>query len=101
MLQKELGEPTLCMRSESPQSTGSSSSTTMDSSSKNPMPKILLKTKILLEQVYNRQGDNIITWSEPSFDSLEASDANMSSEMDGVSSLFFPFYIAMKRVLFI
>lgn len=74
-----MGEPTLCMRSEIPPSTtnltnnassnintntNSTNNSTVDVSS-----KILLKTRILLRQVYNRQGDNIITWCEPFYPS--------------------------------
>jgi len=52
----ELCEPTLCMHSEvKNQSTGESISP----------PKILLRTRILLRDAYQRQGDNIITWCEP------------------------------------
>ena len=50
---QELREPTLCMHSEVP-ATGSSSA-----------PRILLRTRILLRDAYQRQGDNIITWCEP------------------------------------
>ena len=50
---QELREPTLCMHSEVPAS-GSSSA-----------PRILLRTRILLRDAYQRQGDNIITWCEP------------------------------------
>ena len=30
------------------------------------LPKVLLRTRVLLRDVYQRQGDNIITWCEPS-----------------------------------
>ena len=53
---QELGEPTLCMHSEvKNQSTGTSIAA----------PRILLRTRILLRDAYQRQGDNIITWCEP------------------------------------
>jgi hypothetical protein len=51
----ELGEPTLCMHSEVKHPTAGVS----------PAPKILLRTRILLRDAYQRQGDNIITWCEP------------------------------------
>jgi hypothetical protein len=51
----ELGEPTLCMHSEVKHPTAGVS----------PVPKILLRTRILLRDAYQRQGDNIITWCEP------------------------------------
>ena len=50
---QELGEPTLCMHSEVNTTTGAST------------PRILLRTRILLRDAYQRQGDNIITWCEP------------------------------------
>jgi hypothetical protein len=49
---QELGEPTLCMHSELHNQTN----------------RILLRTRILLRDAYQRQGDNIITWSEPCFE---------------------------------
>lgn len=50
---QELGEPTLCMHSEVSTTVGVSD------------PRILLRTRILLRDAYQRQGDNIITWCEP------------------------------------
>jgi len=76
------------MRSESPSSPITSSLQTNDSESdsRNSMPKILLNTRILLRHVYNRQGDNIITWCEPSFASLENTETTIDdAESDGVS----------------
>jgi hypothetical protein len=59
---RELGEPTLCMHSEV--------STTAPPhgpqlSSTNTPSRILLRTRILLQEAYQRQGENIITWCEP------------------------------------
>ncbi len=51
----ELGEPTLCMHSE----------VKHPSSAVGATPRILLRTRILLRDAYQRQGDNIITWCEP------------------------------------
>jgi hypothetical protein len=51
---QELGEPTLCMHSEVASATGTT-----------PVPRILLRTRILLREAYQRQGDNIVTWCEP------------------------------------
>eukprot|EP00934_Nitzschia_sp_Nitz4_P004428 Nitzschia sp. Nitz4//scaffold13_size275219//163460//167406//NITZ4_000886-RA/size275219-augustus-gene-0.266-mRNA-1//-1//CDS//3329536050//4418//frame0 len=50
-----LGEPTLCMHSEVAYKPGEPT----------PSPRILLRTRILLRDAYQRQGDNIITWCEP------------------------------------
>jgi hypothetical protein len=50
---QELGEPTLCMQSE------------VSTAGSAPAPRILLRTRILLRDAYQRQGDNIITWCEP------------------------------------
>lgn len=50
---QELGEPTLCMHSEVSTTVGTTA------------PRILLRTRILLRDAYQRQGDNIITWCEP------------------------------------
>lgn len=50
---QELGEPTLCMHSEVNTAVGATA------------PRILLRTRILLRDAYQRQGDNIITWCEP------------------------------------
>jgi hypothetical protein len=52
----ELGEPTLCMHSEVKNASTGATIT---------IPKILLRTRILLRDAYQRQGDNIITWCEP------------------------------------
>ena len=86
----ELGEPTLCMHSEVSNSinrnNNNSSPSIQQQSSINPSnsltnsndnsnslvnnsgnnnPRILLRTRILLRDAYQRQGDNIITWCEP------------------------------------
>eukprot|EP00980_Cylindrotheca_fusiformis_P007958 scaffold1697_cov120-Cylindrotheca_fusiformis.AAC.40 len=57
---QELGEPTLCMHSEVSTTVGVSD------------PRILLRTRILLRDAYQRQGDNIITWCEPFLDDRNA-----------------------------
>lgn len=49
---QELKEPTLCMQSEVNNATAAT-------------PRILLRTRILLRDAYQRQGENIITWCEP------------------------------------
>jgi hypothetical protein len=58
-----LGEPTLFMQSETTPS------------------RVLLRTKILLQDVYQRQGDNIITWCESCFEnsSVDIEDENLPS----------------------
>ncbi|KAG7354245.1 component of IIS longevity pathway SMK-1-domain containing protein [Nitzschia inconspicua] len=55
---RELGEPTLCMHSEVSSTAGPQNAT-------NTAPRILLRTRILLREAYQRQGENIITWCEP------------------------------------
>jgi protein phosphatase-4 regulatory subunit 3 len=52
----ELGEPTLCMHAEIKHPSSVVVTAT---------PRILLRTRILLRDAYQRQGDNIITWCEP------------------------------------
>jgi protein phosphatase-4 regulatory subunit 3 len=72
----ELGEPTLCMHSEVPNSNKRKSSNNTDNLQQQQQPasssaavppesRILLRTRILLRDQYQRQGDNIITWCEP------------------------------------
>jgi hypothetical protein len=63
---QELGEPTLCMHAE----------VLADATH----PKILLRTRILLRDAYQRQGDNIITWCEPCYDNSNNSAANSSTK---------------------
>lgn len=53
-LLRQLGEPTLVLQAEA---------TTQ---------RVLLRTRILLRDAYQRQGDNIITWSEPYFGDAKA-----------------------------
>jgi len=71
---QELGEPTLCMHSEISSAATTSSSIQQQQPSLNNNnnnnsstnnPRILLRTRILLRDAYQRQGDNIITWCEP------------------------------------
>jgi hypothetical protein len=59
---RELGEPTLCMHSEL--STTAAANGPQPSAS-SPTSRILLRTRILLREAYQRQGENIITWCEP------------------------------------
>jgi hypothetical protein len=53
---RELGEPTLCMHSEVAAAVHTNN---------NHTSRILLRTRILLRETYQRQGENIITWCEP------------------------------------
>lgn len=57
-----LGLPTLCMHAEIP--THSQCHLT---GAVHQTPKVLLRTRVLLRESYQRQGDNIITWCEPFF----------------------------------
>lgn len=50
-LYQETGEATLCVQAEV--------------TKQNRAPRVLLRTRILLRDAYQRQGDNIITWCEP------------------------------------
>ena len=50
-LYQETGEGTLCVQAELTKA--------------NRQPRVLLRTRILLRDPYQRQGDNIITWCEP------------------------------------
>eukprot|EP00547_Thalassionema_nitzschioides_P005446 CAMPEP_0194202828 /NCGR_PEP_ID=MMETSP0156-20130528/2753_1 /TAXON_ID=33649 /ORGANISM="Thalassionema nitzschioides, Strain L26-B" /LENGTH=1160 /DNA_ID=CAMNT_0038928433 /DNA_START=97 /DNA_END=3579 /DNA_ORIENTATION=+ len=63
-LHQELGEPTLCMQAEA------------------SSPRVLLRTKILLRDAYQRQGDNIITWCEPYFE--DSSTGQQEAQAQGV-----------------
>lgn len=67
-LYQELGEPTLCMQAEA------------------STPRVLLRTKILLRDAYQRQGDNIITWCEPYFE--DSSTEQQETQAQGVSFNF-------------
>ena len=62
---QELGEPTLCMHAELV--------------SEATQPKILLRTRILLRDAYQRQGDNIITWCEPYYDGNSSTGSSKSN----------------------
>ena len=61
---QELGEPTLCMHAEVPPAPSEAGGSPAVPS----QPRILLRTRILLRDAYQRQGDNIITWCEPYYD---------------------------------
>ena len=79
-LYRELGEPTLCMRAEGlasggrrpteqPQdggAVGGREDKTDDDAAERRFC-VLLQTRVLLRESYQRQGDNIITWCEPFF----------------------------------
>jgi len=56
-LYQETGEATLCVQAEV--------------TKLNRQPRVLLRTRILLRDAYQRQGDNIITWCEPYYISLQ------------------------------
>lgn len=62
---QELGEPTLCMHAELVCET--------------TQPRILLRTRILLRDAYQRQGENIITWCEPYYDNSIANHSEHSN----------------------
>jgi hypothetical protein len=62
---QELGEPTLCMHAELV--------------NESTQPRILLRTRILLRDAYQRQGDNIITWCEPYYDGNASNNHDSSN----------------------
>mmetsp|Transcript_20125 Transcript_20125/g.43395 ORF Transcript_20125/g.43395 Transcript_20125/m.43395 type:complete len:1431 (+) Transcript_20125:446-4738(+) len=70
-LYQETGEATLCVQAEL--------------SKGNRQPRVLLRTRILLRDAYQRQGDNIITWCEPFFGQRNGSNRD-DNEMPAGSS---------------
>lgn len=76
---KSLGEPTLCMYGETPMNVESHNTTDMSEKS----PKVLLRTRVLLRESYQRQGDNIITWCEPYFSSAKERDQVQNGNNNG------------------
>ncbi|KAL3793983.1 hypothetical protein HJC23_009466 [Cyclotella cryptica] len=64
---RELGEPMLCMRAEiPPQHESPSQQSHGEETSNNSVGnKVLLRTRVLLNNAYQCQGGNIITWCEP------------------------------------
>ena len=81
---QEMGEPTLFMHAEiqPPQGTGSSLVVSP--------PKVLLRTRVLIKDEYQRQGDNIITWCAPVFSNgpvqqeLSGNDRKDQEQFSGV-----------------
>ena len=64
---QELGEPTLCVHTES-------------------HGRVLLRTRVLLRDAYQRQGDNIITWCEPYYEETNPTSPNAqvnAAQLDG------------------
>ncbi len=90
-----LGEPTLCMHAEVP--ANSQLQNLHLTALTNKPPKLLLRTRVLLRESYQRQGDNIITWCEPFFlpapgegqnqgENDPASSSSQSSQQRGVNN---------------
>ena len=69
-LYQETGEATLCVQAEITKA--------------NRQPRVLLRTRILLREAYQRQGDNIITWCEPFYGQNRAGQED--NEMPASSS---------------
>lgn len=69
---QQLGMPTLCMHAELPANLQHLAGLA------NAAPKVLLRTRVLLRESYQRQGDNIITWCEPYFLPAQIRDDQMS-----------------------
>jgi len=78
---------TLCVRAEVHKGSyhnhhsHNSSSNNNNNSSGRQSPRVLLRTRILLTDAYQRQGDNIITWCEPCY-----YNSNSSSDPDNPNS---------------
>lgn len=68
-IQQQLGEPTLVMKAEQ------------------QSQEILLRSKVLLREAYQRQGDNIITWCEPYYPEDEAPQDKNAPQHPGVRYL--------------
>jgi hypothetical protein len=49
-------------------------------------PKILLRTRILLRDAYQRQGENIITWCEPYYDNSNNSNNDNSTSSNNTNN---------------
>jgi len=72
-LYQETGDATLCVHAEV--------------TPKSRTPRVLLRTRILLRDAYQRQGDNIITWCEPYYSTASGGEnganRNQASDTDG------------------
>jgi protein phosphatase-4 regulatory subunit 3 len=79
-LYAETGEATLCVTAESSTSSKFGASATASAAT----PKILLRTRILLRDAYQRQGDNIITWCEPCYSNTNTNANNTNETADDV-----------------
>ena len=63
---QEVGEPTLCMRAELPSDPPTTTTKEGESNAAETVEaEVLLRTRVLLKDTYQRQGDSIITWCEP------------------------------------
>lgn len=85
-LYKETGEATLCVHAEV-----AGGSETRNNSSQEPLAEqsqthVLLRTRILLRDTYQRQGDNIITWCEPYFSPQLSSNSDSSNTRNSMSN---------------
>jgi hypothetical protein len=67
---QELGEPTLCMHAE----LGTAQA------------RVLLRTRILLRDAYQRQGDNIITWCEPYYEETNQTSSSSTNKVNAAQS---------------
>ena len=86
-----LGYATLCVHSEIPVTSAASKD---NSQRQKESPKVLLRTRILLQETaYQRQGDNIITWYEPFYNANSAHSnhkermEHKNDEVDGTDAL--------------
>lgn len=69
-LYQETGEATLCVHAEV--------------TKQHRQPRVLLRTRILLRDAYQRQGDNIITWCEPYYGRGGENNSNSGNQSSGV-----------------
>jgi len=51
--------------------------------------QVLLRSKVLLREAYQRQGDNIITWCEPYYPQEEDQQNEKNSQQPGVSDVYY------------
>ena len=77
-----LGMPTLCMHAEN----SSNSQLQQLASLPNTAPKVLLRTRVLLRESYQQQGDNIITWCEPFFLPAQNREGQVQSSEEQIQS---------------
>ncbi len=74
-----LGEPTLFMHAEVQQPSADNLTNNNDGGKSTKKFQVLLRTRVLLRESYQRQGGNIITWCEPYFSKTGAGKITSST----------------------